>query len=174
MTISGITALDKPYDGTVLASTQTSTIVYGGLEVGDDIIAAPTGVFIDPIGGIGKTVNITTTYSGADISNYTIIDQTTTTASITQIPVYLSGSTGVSKVYNANSQLPVGVTGYGLLTGVLGTDIVSVVGSPVYDNSIVGPRNILVGTVVISGANAPNYNLIWTNGSGSIVSRFRS
>ena len=168
LTISGITALDKPYDGTVLASTQTSTIVYGGLEVGDDIIAAPTGVFIDPTGGIGKTVNITTTYSGADISNYTIIDQTTTTASITQIPVYLSGSTGVSKVYNANSQLPVGVTGYGLLTGVVGADIVFVVGSPVYDNSIVGPRNILVGTVVISGANAPNYNLIWTNGSGSI------
>ena len=168
LTISGITALDKPYDGTVLASTQTSTIVYGGLEVGDDIIAAPTGVFIDPIGGIGKTVNITTTYSGVDILNYTIINQTTTTASITQIPVYLSGSTGVSKVYNANSQLPVGVTGYGLLTGVVGADIVSVVGSPVYDNSIVGPRNILVGTVVISGANAPNYNLIWTNGSGSI------
>ena len=99
LTITGITALDKPYDGTISATTETSTIVYGGLEAGDDVIAVPTGVFIDPTGGIGKTVNITTTYSGADILNYTIIDQTTTTASITQIPVYLSGSTGVSKVY---------------------------------------------------------------------------
>ena len=171
LTISGITALDKPYDGTVLASTQTSTIVYGGLEVGDDIIAAPTGVFIDPIGGIGKTVNITTTYSGADILNYTIIDQTTTTASITQIPVYLSGSTGVSKVYDANSQLPSGQIGYGALTGVLGADIVSVVGSPVYNTSQVGSRNIILGSVVLSGANASNYNLIWTNGSGNITKK---
>ena len=168
LTITGITALDKPYDGTISATTETSTIVYGGLEAGDDVIAVPTGVFIDPTGGIGKTVNITTTYSGADILNYTIIDQTTTTASITQIPVYLSGSTGVSKVYNANSQLPVGVTGYGSLTGVVGSDIVSVVGSPVYDNSSVGSRNILVGNIALSGADSFNYNLIWTNGSGSI------
>jgi gliding motility-associated-like protein len=171
LTISGITALDKPYDGTISASTQTATIVYSGLEAGDDVVASPTGVFIDPAGGIGKTVNITTTYSGADILNYTIIDQNTTTASITQTPVYLSGSTGVSKVYDTNSQLPSGQIGYGALTGVLGADIVSVVGSPVYNTSQVGSRNIILGSVVLSGANASNYNLIWTNGSGNITKK---
>ena len=168
LTISGITATDKPYDGNTLASTVTSSVVYNGIETGDDVSAIPTGVFIDPLGGIGKTVNITTTYSGTDILNYNIIDQNTTTASITQIPLYLFGSSGVSKVYNANNQLPTGILGYGTLTGLLGSDIVSLSGNAIYDNSLVGTKLILVGSLVLSGLNSPNYRLIWTNGNGTI------
>ncbi|GIS10670.1 MAG: hypothetical protein CM15mP114_14520 [Alphaproteobacteria bacterium] len=44
--------------------------------------AVYSGVFANANVGTGKTVNITSSYSGADVNNYSVTDQSSTTADI--------------------------------------------------------------------------------------------
>ena len=81
LTVSGITASDKTYDGSTSA-TLTGSAVYSGLVSGDTFTGSYTGVFADANVGTGKTVNITSSYSGADVNNYSVTDQSSTTADI--------------------------------------------------------------------------------------------
>ncbi|MCG5644992.1 YDG domain-containing protein, partial [Flavobacteriaceae bacterium LSUCC0859] len=100
--------------------------------------------------------------------NYTIVDQSSTTASITAKTVSVTGSTGINKTYDGNTNLPLGVIGYGSLTGVIGSEDVTLSGVGVYDAASVGSRTIAIGTVTLTGADKGNYSLNWTNGSGTI------
>ena len=83
LTVSGITASNKTYDSTTSATLGTGAVSYGGLVSGDDFTGSYSGVFADANVGTGKTVNITSSYSGADVNNYSVTDQSTTTANIT-------------------------------------------------------------------------------------------
>jgi hypothetical protein len=81
ITISGITANDKTYDGNVIAVVDTSNA--RGWISGDDVTVSMSGVFSDKNAGTNKTVTLSdASYGGNDIDNYTITDQTSTTASI--------------------------------------------------------------------------------------------
>ena len=53
--------------------------------------------------GNGKTVTITSSYSGADVNNYTITDQASTTADITKRALVLSTFTASDKIYDGNN-----------------------------------------------------------------------
>jgi hypothetical protein len=100
LTISGITAANKPYDGTTAATVDTSAAVYAGRITGDDVTVGATGVFSDQSAGTGKTVTLTSHYLGADSGNYAITDQATTTADIT--PVITTSNNGqTARVANA-------------------------------------------------------------------------
>ncbi|MCA9473626.1 MAG: hypothetical protein KC594_16310, partial [Nitrospira sp.] len=101
--------------------------------------------------------------------NYSVTDQTSTTANITAASLTLSGTTGLDKVYDGTTNLPTGQTGYGTLGGLLGSDVVTLTGTPVYSDKNVGARTIQQGTVGLQGADAGNYSLAWTNGNGSIT-----
>ncbi|WP_433693495.1 YDG domain-containing protein [Herbaspirillum seropedicae] len=83
LTVSGITANNKPFDGTTTASVNAAGAILTGKVAGDVVTVAATGAFSDPAVGNGKLVNLSSTYGGADVGNYTITDQATTTASIT-------------------------------------------------------------------------------------------
>jgi len=86
--VSGIVARDKVFDGTTGATTDTKNVVFEGLFGADQLTVASLGVFNDAGVGAGKIVSLTNTYGGADIRNYAIVtDQTTTLASITAAPV---------------------------------------------------------------------------------------
>ncbi len=86
LNVSGIRAGDKVYDGSTAASVTTGDAVFGGLVAGDDLrVAGVSGAFSDKNVGGGKTVTLTSTYAGADLGNYAIIDQSTTTAAITRL-----------------------------------------------------------------------------------------
>ena len=82
LTVSGITASNKIYDGNNAATLDTTSIVYNGIVAGDDFTGTYSGVFADANVGTGKTVTITSTYSGADVGNYSVTDQSSTTANI--------------------------------------------------------------------------------------------
>ena len=56
---------------------------YGGLVSGDDFTGSYSGVFANANVGTGKTVNITSSYSGADVNNYQLLIRSSTTANIT-------------------------------------------------------------------------------------------
>jgi hypothetical protein len=81
--VSGITASDKVYDGTTSATVSTTGVLYSGLVGGDSFRVSATGAFTDPSVASSKTVLLISTYNGADVGNYQISGQASTTASIT-------------------------------------------------------------------------------------------
>lgn len=83
LTVSGITAANKDFDGTTAATVSTSGAVYSGKVSGDSVTVSATGTFASAAVGTGKTVNLTNTYTGTDVTNYNITNQSTTTANIT-------------------------------------------------------------------------------------------
>ena len=58
--------------------------------------------FSDKNVGTGKTVTITSSYSGADVSNYSVTDQSSTTANITAKSLTVSGITASDKTYDGS------------------------------------------------------------------------
>lgn len=85
LTVSGITAANKIYDGTNLAAINQANAVLAGLIAGDQVTLLSAGTFDTADIGVNKTVHLTNTYGGADLGNYMIVDQSTTTASITSV-----------------------------------------------------------------------------------------
>ncbi|MCX5999373.1 MAG: YDG domain-containing protein, partial [Chloroflexi bacterium] len=82
LTVTGITAFNKVYDGTATATLNTGSAVLVGVAVGDDVtlsVASAAGAFVDSSVGTGKTVTISgLTIGGADAANYTLTQPTTT------------------------------------------------------------------------------------------------
>ena len=71
LTVSGITASNKTYNGNAVATLNTGSVAYSGLVSGDTFNGTYTGAFSDKNVGTGKTVTITSSYSGADVSTST-------------------------------------------------------------------------------------------------------
>ena len=93
VTISGITAANKEYDGST-AATPTGTAVINGKVGSDDVtVTAGTATFADKNVGTGKTVTFTGySLSGADAGNYNLKAQpASVTANITAKVVKLTG-----------------------------------------------------------------------------------
>ena len=89
VTVSGITASNKTYDGNTTATLDYTGVVISGKEGGDDLTAsASSGTFDNANVGEGKTVTISgLILSGSKAGNYTLAasgQQTTTTANITK------------------------------------------------------------------------------------------
>ena len=86
VTVSGITAHDKNYDGTTVATLVLGNAEFDGIIPGDILTITATGEFEDAEAGTNKTVYISgLTLGGASINNYILAtsgNQTTTTASI--------------------------------------------------------------------------------------------
>ena len=72
LSVSGITASNKIYDSNAVATLDTTSLVYNGIVAGDDFTGTYSGVFADANVGTNKTVTITPTYSGTDVSNYSV------------------------------------------------------------------------------------------------------
>ena len=88
ITVSGITAVWKTYDGTADATLDYSAATISGLVSEDDLIVTATGTFTDANAGEGKVVAISSiTLGGTSAANYVLADQgqqTSATASITK------------------------------------------------------------------------------------------
>jgi hypothetical protein len=129
MTVMGITASDKIYDGTVTATLDTAGASLMGLLPLDAVHLDTTGVtgaFSDPNVGSGKTVLVSgLTIGGADAGNYTLT-QPTTTADITPPVVAISGTVGYCPVKYAPGDLPAARVGNVTMT-VTGAENPSVI-----------------------------------------------
>ena len=88
LTVSGLKAQDKVYDGTPTAQVDTSKpfAADSGLVKNDDVqVSSVTGTFSDKNAAPDKTVALSNAvYAGADKNNYLIKDQKTSFASINQ------------------------------------------------------------------------------------------
>ncbi|ABR91077.1 large exoproteins involved in heme utilization or adhesion [Janthinobacterium sp. Marseille] len=156
LSISGITAADKTYNASDAANVSSAGAQYHGLYAGDVVNVAATGSFSDKNVGTGKTVNLSSTYSGADSANYIITDQATTTASISQATLSISGITASDKTYNASDAAGISTTGaqyHGLYAG----DVVSVTATGLFSDKNAGENKTVNLSSNYSGADVANY-----------------
>ncbi|MFZ4859327.1 MAG: YDG domain-containing protein, partial [Desulfuromonadaceae bacterium] len=158
LTISGITAANKTYDGNNFATVATGSASYSGLISGDAVSVSASGLFNDKTAATGKTVTITSNYSGADKGNYTITDQTATTADITPKALTISGITAANKEYDRTTSATVTTTGaaYG---GLVTNDNVTVSATGLFsDKNAANNKNVTL-TSSYSGSDMGNYTI---------------
>jgi trimeric autotransporter adhesin len=115
VTISGITAEDKIYDGNVTARTVVSdlnaaylTETIGIIPRDDFKVSSVTGTFDNKNVGSNKTVTLSNpVYAGVDVKNYAITNQSSTKASISRKPITIRGIAANDKVYDASTSATV-------------------------------------------------------------------
>jgi len=156
LTVSGITASDKIYNASDAATVSTAGASYSGLFAGDVVNVAATGLFSDKNAGSNKTVNLSSSYSGADVGNYAITNQATTTASISQAALTVSGITASDKIYNATDAATVSTAGASY-SGLFAGDVVNVAATGLFSDKNVGVGKTVTLSSSYTGADAGNY-----------------
>ncbi|WP_229412230.1 YDG domain-containing protein, partial [Massilia sp. Root1485] len=157
LTVSGITAASKTYDGTAAATVSTSNAELSGLVAGDWLTVGASGTFADANAGAGKTVTLTSIHGGADVANYAITDQASTTAAITPKALALSGLTASDKIYDGTTAAR--LTG-GTLSGMVGNETLNLGGltGAFADKSVGTGKAVTVSGTITDGTGlASNY-----------------
>jgi hypothetical protein len=177
LTLSGVTANNKVYDGTTHATLNTGGASLVGVYTGDNVSLVSTdaaGSFENKIVGTGKKV-ITSGFvlSGPDAANYTL-SQPEAKADILIASLTVSGVTSVSKVYDGTTSVSLNTSG-ATLAGVVPGDEVSLVSSSAtgtFDNKTVGTDKAVSTTgFTLSGADADKYTLTQPSTTGSITAK---
>ena len=168
VTVTGITAKDKEYDGTIAATLDWNNASVTG-TVGEDklTVTSATGAFADENVGTGKTVNITgITLGGGAEDNYTV-SASTTTASITAKTLTDLGFAGitVTKTYDGTTN-PGTLSGDVTFTGKVESDDVAISAQPgPYSDVNVSTNMEITLTLSLTGTGASNYELGSTTAS---------
>ena len=165
LTISGIGASDKVYDGTRNASlTGAATVSALG---SDNVIVGGTGtgVFSDKSAYMSKAVSISGyTLGGIDANNYVAVQPVGVTAAISQANLSVTGITANDKVYDSGTLA--GLNGTPHVTP-LGADSVNVTGAGAgaFGNKLAGPgKQVNVTGYGLAGADAKNYQVVQPTG----------
>ena len=164
VTISGITANNKEYDGNTNATVNASGATITGKVDGDKLTITATGTFADADAGENKTVTLTLgTLGGADSANYTLAtagNQTETKANITVRDLTVKPNSGQSKSYGTTPDPVLAYTSTGAVTGE----------TAAFDGALsreagedVGQYDITKGSLELKDSGtfkATNYNLV--------------
>jgi filamentous hemagglutinin family protein len=163
VSVTGIAAEDKVYDGTVAAAFSGSaalTNIVGGDDVGFDA-GLLSGSFRDKNVGNGKLVSVDGGgLSGADAGNYLLQLPGSLTAAITPKSLSISGIAAEDREYNGDTS--VAVSG-GALTGVIAGDNVQLssadISGTLADPDAGSNKPVTVSGFSLSGADFTNYTL---------------
>lgn len=159
LTATGLSALDKVYDGTVAVqfSGQATVTPLGSDSV--TIAGTPFGSFSDKNVGLDKSVSIGgLVLAGADAGNY-LLSIPTLRADITALALLVNGLTAASKVYDATTTAQLsGTMQFSMLPG----DQITVTGTPVgnfVDKNVGQNKPIVLSGLTLSGPDAANYSV---------------
>jgi hypothetical protein len=164
LTVSGITADDKTYDGSTDATIDTSSAALEGVIGGDNVTlntSAAAGAFASKNVDTGITVTISgLTLNGADAGNY-FLTPPTTSASITARDLTATAN-GINKIYDGTTAATVT-----LGTDALGSDNVTPLFSSASfaDENVGNGKAVSVSGISITGSDAGNYQLLNTTTS---------
>jgi YDG domain/Galactose oxidase, central domain len=179
LTVTGISANNRQYDGTTTATLNTGSATLVGVASGDTVTlstAGATGTFSDKNVGTGKTVTITgLTFGGASAGSYTLT-QPTATADITAVALTVSIIGNPAKVYDGNTSATLTAANFSL-SGTVGSESFSVTKtSGAYNTKDVATAMTVTTTLVASdfvpgpGTLATNYTLPSSaSGAGQIT-----
>ncbi len=165
LTITGVLATDKTYDGNVTDVLTTSSAALSGVFAADSSVvtlnsAGAIGTFASSSVGAAKPVTASAfTIGGTKASNYTLAQPTGLSANISQAMLNLAS---VTKTYDAtNSAVGAGVS-Y-TLSGIVGADVVSLNTSGLagtYSTKNVGTGiGVSLTGLSLTGARAANYSI---------------
>ena len=177
LTVSGVTAQAKVYDGGTSATLGMGSASLVGVIGGDTVslnTGAATGSFATKVVGVGKTVTVAgLTLSGADAGNYSV-SQPTTTASITAKPLTVSNITAQNKTYDGGTTANLNV-GTASLNGVVGGDTVLIdtsaaVGTFASKDAATGIA-VSVSGITAAGTDAGNYTVTQPATSADITAK---
>ncbi|MCU0949568.1 MAG: YDG domain-containing protein [Burkholderiaceae bacterium] len=178
VTLAGVTAVDRVYDGTTLVSIDRSGATITGAIAGDllEVSASATGTLPDKGVGSNRPVSVAgLALAGADAGNYVVVDSAPITVNIARRDVSAVFA-GVDREYDGTTNALLSITTSGLVTG----DAIALTATGTFTGP--GARNagaakpISITEVLLSGADAGNYRLLTVGGSAtaSILPRLLS
>ena len=170
ISLVGVTAMDKVYDGTASARLAFSGAALSGIVSGDagavalDSVSASAS-FGSPAAGDNKPVTVNRLdLSGTAAGNYSLI-LPTLSANITPKPLKVTGLIADNKTYDRTTAAT--VSGTASLVGVITGDAVSLAGTPVlqFASANVGTGIAITASgYALSGNQAGNYTLTQPTG----------
>ena len=158
LTVSGITASNKTYDANTNATVNIGSVSYSGLVSGDNFTVSVSGTFDNKNVGTGKTVTLSSSYSGSDVSNYSITNQASTTANVTAKALTVSGITASDKTYDGSTSATLGTSNI-LYSGLINGDSFSGSYSGTFNNANVGAGKTVTISSSYSGDDVSNYSV---------------
>ena len=165
VTVSGITAADKEYNGETTAELNYSNATITDKVGEDDLtVSSATGTFENENVGTDKTVTITNiTLGGVDAANYTLAgtgNQTDAKASITTREVTVSGITAANKEYNGTTAAVLDFSHVTFTGMVAGDDLTVSSATGTFENKNVGTgKTVTITGITLDGADKGNYTL---------------
>jgi predicted naringenin-chalcone synthase len=158
--VTGLTGNNKVYDASIVASVTGTAIVTPISGDTVSVVGSPVFAFNNKNVGVAKPITATGyTLTDTDALNYSIVQPTGLTGDITAAPITITGVVANNKTYDGNTTAT--VTGTPVVTP-LGSDDVSVIGTPVFNfnNKNVGiAKPITVTGYTLDGADASNYSV---------------
>ena len=162
LTISGLSGVNKVYDGTTTATLSGTATLVG--VIGTDVVTlsgTPSSVFPSKVVGTGLAITVTGyTLTGANAANYTLTQPTGLTANISAKTLTVSSAAASNKVYDATNAATI----TGTLAGIVGTDVVTLSGTGTFPSKNVGTGLSVTSTCTLGGADAGNYVLTQPTG----------
>ena len=164
VTVSGITAQEKKYDGNPSAVLDFSNLKINGKIEGDELKATAAGSFENANAGENKTVNLSNMQlSGSSAANYVLAatgNQMTATATIMPREVTITAATVADKTYDGNANATVTEVTIAGVHGnlVKGTDF-EVTAARFPDADVDAADVNVTITVALKGDAAKNYQL---------------
>jgi len=163
LSVTGVTAASKEYDGT------TDAVISGGSLtgiIGADVVTladATTGTFAQTDVGTGIAVTTAMTLAGADASNYILTQPAGITADITAKELTVSDMVADNKVYDGTTDAT--ISG-GVLNGVIGSDVVNLFAgtSGTFAQAGVGTGIAVSASMTLTGGDSNNYTVAQPTG----------
>jgi filamentous hemagglutinin family protein len=163
---SGITAVNRVYDGSTQVALNTGSVALAGVIDGDVVgvvSANARGAMADKNAGTAKPVTVTgVSLNGADAANYSVADASQATVDIAARAVTSQGIAAVNRAYDGSTAVALNA-GTASLDGVLagdavGLDITNASGT-MADRHVGSAKPVTVAGVALSGPDAANYSL---------------
>ena len=172
LTVSGVAAVNKTYDGVITASlTGTAAVTALG---SDNLVlnGEASAVFSDKNVADNKAVSVVGySLSGTDSHNYSLLQPTGLSAAIGKAELSVFGVMASNKVYDTNRATS--LNGTAAVSGI-GSDQVSLSGqgSALFANkNVAANKAITVTGYLLSGADSGNYSLLQPNGLSADISK---
>ena len=176
LTVSGVIAENKVYDGTTAATLNTANATLVGVFPGDTVTlntSGATGTFVSKNVTTGVTVTTSGfTLGGPQAGDYTV-SQPTTSATITAYNLTVTGVTADNKVYDDTTRATLNTADAALAGSIMSGDSVTLVSSSAtgtFANPTIS-NNVTVTTsgFTLSGPQASNYTLTQPTTTANII-----
>ncbi|MBT8522558.1 hypothetical protein G6737_08440 [Polynucleobacter paneuropaeus] len=154
LTVTGSTAVDKVYDGSLTATISGGHLV--GVVGTDDVSLNQAGNFSQTNVGLNLAVTAANTLSGTAAGNYTITQPTDLTASITPKALTVTGTAVANKIYDGTNTAT--VTG-GHLVGAITSDNITLTQVGSFSQSNVGTGLAITIADTLGNNGLGNYTI---------------